>query len=165
MHDQTKPGFDPAAFRTALGCFGTGVTIATCRDAGGKPVGITINSFTSVSLDPPLILFCLGRTTRAYKAFMKADKFSINILTTDQEALARHFSSPEAENWTQVQTLQTPDTGPPLLKNCLSQIVCHRHAVHPGGDHDILIGAVTELCLPEDPPPLLYFRGQYRRFS
>ncbi len=165
MHNRPAPGPDTASFRHALGSFGTGVTIATCRDAAGHPVGITINSFTSVSLDPPLVLFCLGRNTRAHAAFLRAEDFAINILAAAQETQARHFSGPESTDWSQIQTLPAPAAGPPLLQNCLSWIVCRRHAVHPGGDHDIFVGAVAALGPPRDTAPLLYFRGQYRLFS
>lgn len=159
--DATTPP-DSAAFRRALGSFGTGVAVATCRDAAGQSAGITINSFTSVSLDPLLVLFCLGTTTRVHADFLQAEHFAINILATDQEQHARHFSSPTSGDWKNTPIL--PDTAAPILPDCLSWIICRRHAVHPGGDHTIIVGAVTALGPIRDTDPLLYFRGQYRRF-
>lgn len=151
---------DAAAFRQAIGSFATGVAIATCR-ANNNPCGITINSLTSVSLDPPLILFCLSNRTRVYPDFMATNQFALNILASGQEHLSRHFSGTHAEDWTGVTTLPATDT-PPLLVGCMAWLICRIHTIHPGGDHAIIVGEVTKLGCEPTALPLLYFRKQYR---
>lgn len=164
MLTPTEAILDSAAFRRSLGSFATGIAVAACHNAVGQPVGITINSFTSVSLDPLLILFCLGRTTRACADFIQAETFAINILAADQEPQARHFASPMSADWGRIATLPTTTAPAPVLQDCLSWIACRRTAIHDGGDHAIIIGTAITLGATRDAAPLLYFRGQYRRF-
>lgn len=152
--------FDAAALRQAMGSFATGVAVATCH-AEGRPCGITVNSLTSVSLDPPLMLFCLSNRTRVYPDFMAASHFALNILADGQEQLSRHFAGTQAENWTGIATLPTTET-PPLLAGCMAGLVCRTQAVHAGGDHVIIVGEVTQLSCDPAASPLLYFRKHYR---
>lgn len=158
MHNTTA--FDAVAFRQAIGSFATGVAVATCRTADHS-CGITVNSLTSVSLDPPLILFCLSNRTRVYPDFMAANQFALNILASGQEHLSRHFSGSHAEDWTGIATLPETDT-PPLLVGCMAWLMCRIHTIHPGGDHAIIVGEVTKLGCEPTAQPLLYFRKQYR---
>lgn len=155
--------FDQSLFRATLGSFATGVATATCRSTTGAPVGITINSFTSVSLQPPLILFCLSDRTRAYPDFIAAREFAINILAAGQENLSRHFAGSTASDWNDLA--QLPDgqaPRPPLLAGCVGWLLCKKHAVHAGGDHAIIVGEVTNLGHNPHAAGLLYFRKQYR---
>lgn len=156
----SSTAFDATAFRQAIGSFATGVAVATCRVAD-RPCGITVNSLTSVSLDPPLVLFCLSNRTRVYPDFMAAGHFALNILAAGQEHLSRHFAGAQAEAWTSIPTLALPDT-PPLLTGCMAWLACRTTAIHPGGDHAIIIGEVTSLGCEPAAQPLLYFRKQYR---
>ena len=157
--------FDSAAFRGALGSFATGIAVATCRDATGKPVGLPIKSLTSVSLTPPLVLFCLSDRTRATPAFMAAENFALNILAAGQEYESRHFAGATGEDWSGIASHPAPEGSPPLLAGCMGWIACRKHAVHPGGDHHIIVGEVTGLGHNPIAPPLLYFRKQYRHLS
>lgn len=155
--------FEPALFRAALGSFPTGIAVATCRDAAGQPVGITINSLTSVSLEPPLVLFCLTTRTRAYPAFAAAGAFALNILASGQETESRHFAGAHAEDWSSiVQHDQSVAGAPPLLGGCVAWLQCATVAEHPGGDHSIFIGRVEQVGVQPQAAPLLYFRKQYR---
>lgn len=155
--------FEPTLFRTALGSFPTGVAVASCRAAAGQPVGITINSLTSVSLAPPLVLFCLTTRARAYPAFAAAESFALNLLASGQEAESRHFAGAQADDWSRT-VLHDGATAsqPPLLAGCTAWLVCQRVAEHPGGDHAIFVGEVTQLAVQLHAAPLLYFRKQYR---
>ncbi|KZD03238.1 flavin reductase family protein [Oceanibaculum pacificum] len=158
---------DPFLFRQALGRFATGIAVATTLDAADSPVGITVNSLSSVSLTPPLILFCIDRTAAAYPAFAAAGGFAINILAADQQALSVQFSLPhdaeivpdrwEATSWRQWTT------GAPILDGCVAVLECRRYAAYDGGDHIILVGEVMQASkAPEEEAPLLYFQGGYR---
>lgn len=155
--------FDATLYRQTLGNFATGITVVTCRNATGAPLGITINSFTSVSLTPPLVLFCLSDRTRIYESFMATDHFAINILAAGQEHLSRHFSGAHAASWSDIVTQPSTDPhAPPLLTGCMGWLSCRRHAVHAGGDHMIIVGEVMALGHEATAQPLLYFRKQYR---
>lgn len=146
-----------------MGSFPTGVAVATCRDATGQPVGITINSLTSVSLAPPLVLFCLTTRARVYPAFAAANSFALNLLASGQESESRHFSGPHADDWSHIVLHDSATTTqPPLLAGSIAWLVCQKVAQHPGGDHVIFIGEVTQLATQPQAAPLLYFRKQYR---
>ena len=164
MLNPLAPTPTTADFRRALGSFSTGIAVATCSLGTGESFGITINSLTSVSLEPLLILFCLGRTTRVYPKFMAADHFAINILAADQEHLARHFAGTMAGDWSTIACLPAATAPAPILQNTLSWMVCQRRDTLPGGDHTIILGEATALGPTRETEPLLYYRGQYRRF-
>lgn len=155
------PPFDARAFRDALGCFATGVCVASTRDAAGLPIGVTVNSFTSVSLDPPLVLFCLDRAADSLSAFLAADGFAISVLAADQRGVSANFAQrPTADRWAGLAA-ETLATGAPLIPGALAALDCRRHAVHDGGDHVILVGRVVALRSRADGRPLLYVRGAY----
>jgi len=153
--------FSHTEFRTALGTFATGVSIVTTCSRDGGPVGVTINSFTSVSLDPPLVLFCLGRAAQTFDAFSDCTGFAVNILNEQQEDLSSRFAAADAETrWNGVSFSRSP-LGFPLLPDCLATLDCTRQSLQVGGDHIILLGRVTSLAVGTATRPLLFFRGQY----
>lgn len=158
------PKPDSVSFRRVLGGFATGIAVLTCRDKTGRPVGVTINSFTSVSLEPPLVLFCLGHASKTYADFLQARQFAVNILSAAQEPVARHFAGRNSANWDEIQLSSKAVKKPPLLAGTLGWLLCRRQTVYAGGDHDILVGEVTALSKISELAPLLYFHGQYRRF-
>ncbi|MCA8889746.1 MAG: alpha/beta fold hydrolase [Parvularculaceae bacterium] len=155
-------GADPRTLRDAMGCFATGITIVTSRDADGKPIGLTANSFTSVSLDPPLLLVCIARSARSASTLEDTSHFGINILHIGQQPTSNLFSSREPDRFSKVPW-ENGEHGTPLLKNSLASIECVSHAVYDGGDHLILVGRVERARFELRRDPLLYFAGKYRR--
>ncbi|MFY8094432.1 MAG: flavin reductase family protein [Niveispirillum sp.] len=152
--------FDKRAFRDTLGCFATGVCIVSATDKEGRPVGLTVNSFTSVSLDPPLVLFCLDNRSESLAAFLGAPGFALSILSADQQALSNRFArDPAASRWDGVDAV-TGKAGAPLIPGALAVLDCAMHAIHPGGDHTILVGHVLGYA-NQPGAPLLYYRGGY----
>ncbi|AUN29319.1 flavin reductase family protein [Niveispirillum cyanobacteriorum] len=152
--------FDHRAFRDTLGCFATGVCIASATGADGRPVGLTVNSFTSVSLDPPLVLFCLDNRSESLSAFLEAPGFALSILSAEQQALSNTFArAPHATRWDGVAAV-TGQGGAPLIQGALAVLDCTRHAIHEGGDHTILVGRVRGFA-NQPGAPLLYYRGGY----
>ena len=153
--------FDSRAFRNALGCFATGITVITTIAPDGEPIGVTVNSFSSVSLEPPLVQFCLGRAAMSFEAFTKAPSFAVNILAEGQAELSARFSKrDQQERWDGVG-VERWDTGVPILAGCLANLECDREHVFEGGDHVIIVGRVRRLSGSEQGKPLLYFRGGY----
>jgi flavin reductase (DIM6/NTAB) family NADH-FMN oxidoreductase RutF len=157
LQKTVDPITDSAEFRNALGCFATGVTIVTCRD-GLTPKGIIANSFASVSLAPPLVLWSPAKASRRYDAFVQAEKFSIHILAQDQKHLCDAF----LHNETPFDDLEwRPDArGVPILSSCLARFDCHLQAQHDGGDHTILLGHVDHYRAKEG-LPLVFSQGAY----
>lgn len=147
--------------RDALGRYGTGVTIVTADTPDG-PVGITANSFASVSLDPPIVLWSIGRQSSRFAAFAASEHFAVHVLGAGQLELGRHF----ARNGRAFETVahEVNAQGVPLLAGCLSRFECRRIAAHDGGDHVIFLGQVTEAAL-RDGEPLLFVGGGYGRFD
>ena len=146
----------------ALGCFATGVTVVTCVDTEGRPFGLTVNSFTSVSLSPPLLLVCIARRARCAPALLAAGHFAVNVLQTGQQPASIRFSTRDEDRFG-TTPWSTGETGAPLLMDSLGVFECERHAVHEGGDHHILLGRVIKARFDAGLDPLLYFRGRYRR--
>jgi flavin reductase (DIM6/NTAB) family NADH-FMN oxidoreductase RutF len=146
-------------FRQCLGQFATGVTVVTCRDKDGKACGITANSFSSVSLTPPLILWNIAKVSRSLRAFLDAGHFAINILTREQEALARHFARSDANLFAGIAfTRSTHDV--PLLPDTLGAFECRTERTHDCGDHHIIIGEVENFRLAGG-EPLIFYSGNY----
>lgn len=150
---------DPRQFRAALGTFATGVTIVTTRDAAGNDIGITANSFNSVSLDPPLILWSLAKSSLSLPAFMDAKHFAVHILAADQDALSNRFAKRSSEKFTQLEIARGAD-GIPLLSGCAARFQCHTAFRYEGGDHVIFVGEVKEFE-HSNRAPLLYHGGRY----
>lgn len=156
-------GSEPRVLRDALGCFGTGVTIITTIDEAGQPIGLTANSFTSVSLDPPLILFSLAKRSANLDTFATAGKFAVNVLQIGQQPNANRFASRELDRFSNLDWAIKSDGGAPILGGSLASFDCKTYAVHEGGDHLIFIGEVHHAWYEPHRDPLLYFRGKYRR--
>lgn len=154
---------DERSFRRALGCFATGVTVITARDGDDAPIGVTVNSFSSVSLDPPLVLFCLDKQTKSLDAF-RAGHFAINILSKEQRAVSVAFATPGRDKWRGV-AYRRNEHGVPLIDGSLGQLECSLHEVVEGGDHFIFVGRVEKVSFDEDGEPLIYFRGGYADIS
>ncbi|HYG87204.1 MAG TPA: flavin reductase family protein [Azospirillum sp.] len=152
---------NPRAFRDALGCFATGITVVTTLSPTGHLVGVTINSFSSVSLEPPLVLFSLGRAAHAFDDFMQAEAFAVNVLADEQKNLSMRFSKRDLQDRWEGVGVERWDTGVPILSGCLANIECDKEMVYAGGDHAIVVGRVRHLRSRNDGRPLLYFRGGY----
>lgn len=159
--DQGAIGMDIDAkhFRDTLGCFATGVTIITTVDSEGGPVGLTANSFSSLSLDPPLVLFCLDRNVVSFPAFHSNRHFAVNILGADQEDMSRRFAQSGPEKWNGV-AFETWDTGCPILAGCIATLECNIDSIYEGGDHVIIVGEVVRIANGGG-TPLAFFRGRY----
>lgn len=154
-------GFDTRAFRDAAGQFMTGVTIVTTLDADGGPAGITANSFTTVSLHPPLLLFCLGGDSSSFDAFDAGNPFVVHVLAADQRDLAVRFAAKGIDRFADVDWRPGLD-GVPIIEGCLSLFQCVRASAYEGGDHVILLGEVRDIEeRPDGRPALGYFRGRY----
>lgn len=149
-------------FRDVLGRFATGVTVVTGVTGDGRPVGVTVNAFASLSLDPPLVLISLARTTADLDAYLKGKKFAVNILSDRQRALSVAFSRRPKTIFRRT-AYETWESGCPILAGCLANMECTRIAVHEGGDHFIIVGRVDRLDHADDGNPLVYFRGRYAR--
>ena len=157
-----RTGSDPRTLRDALGCFATGVTVVTCFDEAGRPFGLTANSFTSVSLDPPLLLVCVHRDANCAGALTHVRHFAVNVLQTGQQPASIRFSTRYEDRFGNSDC--TPgEFGVPVLRESLGVFECERHAVHEGGDHHILVGHVLKASFDASMDPLLFFRGKYRR--
>lgn len=159
--DRFAPESDSRAFRSALGSYATGVTVITALDAEGRPSGITANSFASLSLDPPLILWSPKRASRRFQTFTEAPVFAVHVLARDQQAACDAFVRPEG-GFDLVPWREGPE-GLPLLDGCLSLFLCRREAVLDGGDHAIILGRVWEVAR-RDGYPLLFQGGKYGGF-
>jgi flavin reductase (DIM6/NTAB) family NADH-FMN oxidoreductase RutF len=153
---------DPASFRAALGKFITGVTVITTRVADGAAVGVTVSSFNTLSLDPPLILWSLALSAPSLERFRAAEHFAVNILAQDQSALAFQFAKPSPDKFHSVETLDGL-AGIPLIAGAAAQLECRVEARHPGGDHELVIGRVIR-ALSTSRPPLVYGHGQFGNF-
>ncbi len=156
---------DPRTFRSALGCFATGIAVVTVCPEGEEPFGITVNSLASVSLEPPLVLFCLARSSRKYQAVVACREFAVTILAENQRDHSARFATSDAQHpWRDIAADIT-EAGTPVLAGGLAHLVCSREAVHDGGDHAIVVGRVRELDWRSEGLPLLYFRGRYARLE
>jgi flavin reductase (DIM6/NTAB) family NADH-FMN oxidoreductase RutF len=145
-------------FRRVMGHFATGVTVVASRDLDGKAVGLTVNAFTSVSLDPPLVLVCVHKEAEAHDPIREAGHFGVSFLGSGQADLALRFSVEDTDvRFRDVGTL-SGSLGSPLIEGSLAWMECRLEEVHPGGDHSIFVGEVVA-CEAKEGDPLLFFRG------
>jgi flavin reductase (DIM6/NTAB) family NADH-FMN oxidoreductase RutF len=153
---------DPRELRNTLGSFATGITVITARAADDTLVGLTVNSFASVSLDPPLVLWSLSLYSPSLAVFQHCSHYAINVLAADQMHLSQRFSRPSEEGSGKFAGLEfdTGRGGAPLLRDCCAWFECRNETRHPGGDHLIFIGLVEGLQRSER-APLLYHGGRY----
>ena len=151
--------------REVCGRYPTGVAVVTCRGTGGaEPVGVTVNSFTSVSLDPALVLFCMHKDSRALGAVEKVGAFAVNILAADQAGLCRAFARRDTAGFAGLPH-GAGATGSPVLGDALAFLDCRLHTTFPGGDHVIVVGEVVDLGLLREEQPLTYFRSAHPRLE
>ena len=151
----------PADFRHVLSHFASGVTVVTTTDSDTRPAGLTASAFTSVSLDPPLILVCVDHKSQTYPALLERGRFAVNILTADQSDLSKRFASTRLDKFTDVR-FHASESGLPLLDDALAFLECSTVNTHVEGDHTIFVGLV-ERAGTGSGDPLLYFRGRYDR--
>jgi 4-hydroxyphenylacetate 3-hydroxylase, reductase component len=148
-------------FRRACGRFATGVTVASCLDAQGTPHGLTVSSFTSVSLDPPLVLICLGHAVTVIDIFRAATHFGISVLLEGQRAIAERFARKGHDRFNGLPW-RRGETGAPLLEGVLAQIECQTEQRFTSGDHDIFVAKMVHARVAEG-EPLIYFASRYRK--
>jgi flavin reductase (DIM6/NTAB) family NADH-FMN oxidoreductase RutF len=147
-------------FRQVMGNFATGITVVTTRDRNGEARGLTVNSFTSVSLNPVLVLVCFDNNLSSLQAFRDSMRFGISMLGENQEEISRVFAKKDSER---PESLYFEgNLGIPLLKNAIAVMECETVAMYPGGDHQIFLGEVKNAEVLHPHKPLLYFRGKYR---
>jgi len=154
---------DEARFRQVLGHFATGVTVVTGL-SHDRPVGLAVNSFTSVSLKPALVAFCVGTRSVTWPDLREAGRFCVNILADDQEALSRAFATRGPDRFDGVGWRPAP-SGAPILAGVLGWVDCTVDAEHEAGDHVIVVGRATGLGLEHEGRPLVFYRGGYGRFE
>lgn len=158
--------FDERRFRDALGAFPTGVAVVTGIDETGERLGMTVSSFNSVSMSPPLVLFSVARRAHSFAAWTQISNYAVNILSQEQEAISNRFARPLADKWSELVVLDGL-AGVPLLPNSLITFECEAYAHYEGGDHDIFVGKVVALHThaKKDEQPLIFFGGRYRRID
>lgn len=154
------PSFSSDEFRAALGMFATGVTIVTARAADGTLVGLTANSFNSVSLAPPLVLWSLSRSAASMQALSTGSHYAINILAADQMALAQRFSTRNIDRWADVQ-FDLGVGGAPVLRGAAASFECFNRSRYDEGDHVIFVGEVERCAHRPGASPLLFHGGRY----
>ncbi len=168
---------DPQEFKQALGRFASGVTVVTVHSEG-QDHGMTASAFSSLSLEPPLVLVCIQNKNRSYGLIEQSGSFAVSILARDQEALSNRFAGgfiddegrwqrwPEdKDKFADLSLTRGTSSGAPMLDGALAQLDCSLEAIVPGGDHGIFVGRVEGLQLSEDATPLLYFGGRYGDFA
>ena len=150
---------DLKGIRQCLGKFASGVAIITCADSAGRPYGVTANSFSSVSLEPPLILWNIAKVTQSLDAYLDAANFAVNILAADQRDLSNHFAQSRHDLFEGIEYSRS-SVGTPLLPGILACLECRTDAIHDCGDHHIIVGEV-ETYRDRDDEPLLFYGGNY----
>ena len=152
---------DAREIRNVMGHFATGVTVITTSDITGKPFGLTVNSFTSLSLNPPLVVVCVDKTVDCYSCFDESKVFAVNVLSEDQEELSRRFATKGIEKFAGIQW-RMGECGSPLLDGVIGTIECKVTRSYEGGDHTIFLGEILSATAKGD-RPLLFFKGKYHR--
>ncbi len=160
--ENARPTFDSRELRNAFGTFATGVTVITTSGID-KPVGLTANSFSSLSLDPPLVLWSLVKASPSLDVFENATHFGVSVLADHQEAVAMQFARPSEDKFKGIPTEKT-ECGVPLIEGAHSHFLCKREFAYDGGDHVIFVGRVLSLSVAEA-PPLVFHRGAFTRIS
>ncbi len=164
LEERAAPTFEAAHLRQVMGHFCTGVTIITAMH-GDDPVGFTAQSFQSLSLDPPLVLFSPQKTSSTWPRLESAGSVCVNFLGADQEALCRAFASSGADKYTGVGWKPGGATGAPVLDGVLGWVEATIETVHEGGDHLIVVGRIVDMAVEHEGAPLLFYRGGFGRFE
>jgi flavin reductase (DIM6/NTAB) family NADH-FMN oxidoreductase RutF len=160
MADDVNNEFDPIAFRRALGEYVTGVTIITAEGGNGERIGMTMNSFNSVSLDPPLVLFSVDRKALSLPALQSAKGCAVNVLSRDQQDISSRFARAQTDKWADVAW--TPGyMNAPLIAGAQAHFECAPYATYDGGDHVIFVVRVVRFTTEPHNEPLAFFRGRY----
>ncbi len=155
----------PRLFRKVMGTFATGVTVLSTLDSAGLPYGVTVNSFTAVSLEPTLILVCLDNRLSGLQHFLDSRRFVVNILGEDQEEVSSFFAAKGSDR---SRFDEFTESGLPVLGGVISRLECDLASSHPAGDHTVLLARVTAVSLSEDADergPLLFYKGRYGRIA
>lgn len=163
MSSAASPQVTPDEFRRACGRFATGVTIAGVSDRNGTPHGLTVSSFTSVSLEPPLLLICLGHAVTSIEVFRAADHFGLSVLTDEQRHIAERFARKGEDRFDGIQW-HRGETGVPLIADTLAEMECAVEQRVTSGDHDIVIARMARAVV-RDGSPLIYYGSRYRNLS
>ncbi|QID16433.1 flavin reductase family protein [Nitrogeniibacter mangrovi] len=158
-----RPDSSQRALRDSLGMFATGITVVTARAPDGTPVGLTVNSFNSVSLDPPLIVWSLASHLPSVAVFSHCEYYAINVLAEDQQHLSQRFATRDIDKFAGLE-LRDGLGGAPLLDGCCAWFECRNTTLHDGGDHLMFVSEVTRHT-HEAKPPLIYFGGRYRQLK
>ena len=156
VHDQVTT---PEEMRRVLGHFATGVTIVTGLPVEGEPVGLACQSFTSVSLDPPLVLICVSHASTSWPRIQRTGRFCVNVLAADQQDVCARFGRSGKDKFAGLSW--RPTQWGARIDGALASVMCDITDVHPAGDHDVVLGHVRQLVTHRDEEPLLFFRGQY----
>ncbi|AIL13036.1 hypothetical protein IM40_05190 [Candidatus Paracaedimonas acanthamoebae] len=156
--------FSSQDFRKAMSHFTTGVAILTRCDSDGNPHGMTINSLTSASLKPPLLLFCLNKYSKTAHYFTETPSFAVNILSGEQESLARSFAAHDLKDWKEVEWAVS-SFGNPILKGIVAALECKPKAIHAAGDHHILIAEAQNLDILSTENPLIFYKSHFHSFG
>jgi flavin reductase (DIM6/NTAB) family NADH-FMN oxidoreductase RutF/pimeloyl-ACP methyl ester carboxylesterase len=157
-----RSGSDARTLRDAMGCFATGITIITAHSPDGAPIGLTANSFTSVSLDPPLLLVCIANTAGSAETLRSVKSFAVNVLQIGQQPTSNRFAGKGEDRFAETKW-EVGEYGAPVLLGSLGVFECERDSLYEAGDHFILVGRVEKASFEPRRDPLLYFRGKYRR--
>lgn len=148
-------------FRAALGHFASGVTVVTTKDANEHLHGLTVSAFSSLSLNPPLVLICIQKTTGSHHAFEESKAFVVNILKEDQQNISNHFATHLSDKFNEIE-FHSGIEDIPVLENCLANLECRLENSIDGGDHTIFVGKVEKINLNEG-SPLIYWHSKYRK--
>ena len=160
----SNKSFSAREFRNAMGSFATGVCVLGATRRDGHMVGMTVNSFTSVSLDPPMVLVCLGAESPRSQAIIDSGRFAVSMLAADQENVSNHFAQP-GEGLADGMPCKPGENGAPLVEGAAATVECDIHDVHEAGDHLIVVGQVTRLSTDSSRGLLMYVRGGYHRLD
>jgi flavin reductase (DIM6/NTAB) family NADH-FMN oxidoreductase RutF len=160
QRDDVPADFDQRAFRNALGRFPTGVVVVTARGATGAPAGMTMSSFNSVSIDPPLVLFSVSRNAPSLQVLRDSASYGISVLSKDQTELSARFAGARGDKWAGTELCEG-QTGCPLVQPCLATFECQPYATYDGGDHVIFVARVVRFELGAAGEPLVFFGGKY----
>lgn len=159
------PAEEEVAYRKALGGFGTGVVLVAAEDAEGRAHGLIVNSFTSVSLTPPIVLWCLANTCKVFDVYLRAPAFSLNFLSVEDEARARQFSSRGVDRILDPAHLERMETGAPVLATAMASFDCRVRKSEPVGDHEVIYGDVAAWRATGAGDALGYYRGRFVKLS
>ena len=152
--------FSDSDFRRAMGRFPSGITVVTLKDTENNYKAMTVNSFASVSLSPPLILFSINKDSQNYDDFANSKNYNINFLSEHQKTISHLFSKPSALNWNEID-YTIADNFCPIIKNCISYIQCVPEHIYAGGDHSIIVCMVNKIEILSDEKPLIFYKGKY----